>query len=128
MALTNVSKDHTTNILAKLSEQQIICNHTVSKLKTQSSNIAKLEILYKQMMFIKKEIHDVLNDINMCNILGEIPMKCKKYPGQNYYLYKKDDESLYLSRLSPQDYNFQHKDSYIGCYLLDNDYIWKKME
>ena len=60
MALSNLSKEHTTNILAKLSQDKILSNHTISKIKTQSSNMAKLEVLYKQMMNIKKEIDEVL--------------------------------------------------------------------
>ena len=128
MALSNLSKEHTTNILAKLSQDKILSNHTISKIKTQSSNMAKLEVLYKQMMNIKKEIDEVLKDIDICHLLDDVSMKCKKFPGQKYYLYKTDKDDMYFSRLSPSDYSYKHENSYVGCYLFDHDYIWKKME
>ena len=39
-----------------------------------------------------------------------------------------ENDKLFFSRLSEKDYNYKNKDLYLGCYLLDLDYSWKKIE
>ena len=128
MALTNVSKNVCSDLLKQLNEHKIVDNNQIVKLKSQSTNMAKLSVLYKQLMFVKKEIDEVLEDVQINSIINNVDMKCKKYANQKYYLYQSDFNNLYFSRLGPQDYNYQIKDMYLGCYLLDLDYTWKKIE
>lgn len=128
MALTNVSKEVCSDLLKQLNEHKIVDNNQIMKLKSQSTNMAKLSVLYKQLMFVKKEIDEVLEDVQINSIINNVDMKCKKYANQKYYLYQEDLDTLYFSRLGPQDYNYQPKDMYLGCYLLDLDYTWKKIE
>ena len=128
MALTNVSKEVCSDLLKQLNEHKIVDNNQIVKLKSQSTNMAKLSVLYKQLMFVKKEIDEVLEDVQINSIINNVDMKCKKYANQKYYLYQKDLDTLYFSRLGPQDHNYEPKDMYLGCYLLDLDYTWKKIE
>lgn len=127
MALSNVSKDHTLSLLEELSAGEIMENRLSTKIKTQHSSIAKLECLYKQLLFVKKEIENVLEEAHISANLNEVSMKCKKYPGQTYYLYKNNNQ-CYLSKLSPKDYNYTQKDTYLGAYKLKIDYTWEKLE
>ena len=46
MALTNLSKDHTNNLLLALNENIILSTQILTNKKGQHSTIAKLEILY----------------------------------------------------------------------------------
>ena len=57
------------------------------KVKTQHANMAKLSVLYKQLMFVKKEIEEVVEDIRINSIINEVEIKCKKYANQKYFLY-----------------------------------------
>lgn len=129
MALSNISREVCQDLLEKLNVNQIVDSNDLVKVKTQHANMAKLSVLYKQLMFVKKEIEEVVEDIRINSIINDVEIKCKKYANQKYFLYKKlEDDNLYFSRLSPRDYNYEPKDMYLGTYLLDMDYTWKKLE
>ena len=95
MALSNVSREVCQDLLEKLNVNQIvdIISNDLVKVKTQHANMAKLSVLYKQLMFVKKEIEEVVEDIRVNSIINEVEQiafpKCKKYANQKYFLYKK---------------------------------------
>ena len=60
MALTNLSKEHINNLLVALNENNILSNQILTNKKGQHATIAKLEILYRQMEFLKSEITRVM--------------------------------------------------------------------
>jgi hypothetical protein len=124
MALSNISKNHL-NELIKSENNQIISNHNhLSILKGNSSSLAKMTILIRQLNFIKDEMNSVLEEANLNNILNNIETRFKKYPGNTYHLYKKNtDDSLYLSLLSPNEFNPYN--NYLGSYTLKEDHIWE---
>ncbi len=129
MALSNVSKDVCEVLLKKLNENEIISNNELSNVKGQHANIAKLSVLYDQLKYVQKQIQEVIEDVNINAIINNVEMKCKKFVNQKYYLYRDlENDKLFFSRLSEKDYNYKNKDLYLGCYLLDLDYSWKKIE
>ena len=117
MTLSNISKNHL-NELIKSENSEIIGNHNyLSILKGNSSSLAKMTILIKQLNFIKEEMNNVLEEANLNKILNSIETRFKKYPGNTYHLYKKHtDDTFYLSLLSPKEFNTH--DNYSGSYTL----------
>ena len=63
MALSNISREVCQDLLEKLNVNQIVDSNDLVKVKTQHANMAKLSVLYKQLMFVKKEIEEVVEDI-----------------------------------------------------------------
>ena len=123
MAISNISKEHL-NQLIQAENKQIIENHNYNViLKGNSSSLAKMEILLKQLNYIKSEINQVLEEANLNNILNNIDTRFKKYPGNTYHLYKKESRK-YLSLLSPYE-NTNNKDEYLGSFKLKQDYTWE---
>ena len=123
MALSNISKHHL-NELIKSENNQIISNHNhLSILKGNSSSLAKMTMLIRQLNFIKEEMSNVLEEANLNKILNNIETRFKKYPGNVYNLYKKTDDSMYLSLLSPEE--FSTKDFFMGSYRLKQDHTWE---
>ena len=87
MALSNISRQVCQDLLEKLNVNQIVDSNDLVKVKTQHANMAKLSVLYKQLMFVKKEIEEVVEDIRINSIINDVEIKCKKYANQKYFLY-----------------------------------------
>ena len=65
MALSNISSKHANNLLAELNTQELAITNNIKVIKSQHSTVAKLEILYRQMEFLKSEIQRVLDESSM---------------------------------------------------------------
>lgn len=125
MALSNISRDHASNLLETLNSQEIQLSSNIKNIKGQHATIAKLEMLYRQMEFVKKEIQQVLEESSITTLLNKATIKCKKCPNTIYHLYKKQDNNeYYLSILDPKQLQDLLKDTFIGSFLLKEDYTW----
>ena len=96
MALSNISSKHANNLLAELNTQELAITNNIKVIKSQHSTVAKLEILYRQMEFLKSEIQRVLDESSMTSLLNNATMKCVKCPNTTYHLYKKNQNQEYL--------------------------------
>jgi len=138
MALTNLSKEHTDNLLVSLNENNILSQQILSNKKGQHATIAKLEILYRQMEFLKCEINRVMEEGAITSLLNKAKIKCLKCPGTTYHLFQKcnnnnnnqkisnmeSDYEYYLSKLHPRELGDLCKDTYLGSFLLKDDFTW----
>jgi len=133
MALSNLSKDHTNNLLLALNENNILANQIITEKKGQHATIAKLEILYRQMEFLKSEINRVMDEGAITSLLNKAKIKCMKCPGTTYHLFQKkskndkiinETEMYYLSKLHPRELGDLTKDNYLGSFLLKDDFTW----
>ena len=125
MALSNISSKHANNLLAELNTQELAITNNIKVIKSQHSTVAKLEILYRQMEFLKSEIQRVLDESTMTSLLNNATMKCVKCPNTTYHLYKKNqNQEYYLSKLHPTELKDLLKDEFIGSFLLKDDYTW----
>tara|TARA_Y100000389_G_C17394334_1_gene481682 strand:+ start:492 stop:911 length:420 start_codon:yes stop_codon:yes gene_type:complete len=133
MALSNLSKDHTNNLLLALNENKILANQIITEKKGQHATIAKLEILYRQMEFLKTEINRVMEEGAITSLLNKANIKCMKCPGTTYHLFQKinkhneilnDKDTYYLSKLHPRELGDLTKDNYLGSFLLKDDFTW----
>lgn len=125
MALSNISSKHANNLLAELNTQELAITNNIKVIKSQHSTVAKLEILYRQMEFLKSEIQRVIDESSMSSLLNNATMKCVKCPNTTYHLYKKNhNQEYYLSKLHPIELKDLLKDEFIGSFLLKDDYTW----
>lgn len=69
----------------------------------------------------KFKIGKILNDSQIGFKINSLNVNFKLRLNVEYYLYK-NEKSEYLSLIGPTEWN--SKDTYIGCYKLNNNYIW----
>lgn len=88
----------------------------------------KLELILKQIKQLKEEAREIIKKAYEDIELHKVKCNFTKIPEQPIYLYKKEDGELYFSRLSPEDWNGNPPDEYIGTYALTIDRSFKKLD
>lgn len=137
MALSNIDKNHLVQLIeSKYNEVEKY--HQNENMILQATIQAKLDILFKQMDLLKKEIIEVASQADIYNQLNSAKCNFKKIPGNTYHLYHskgrqqllKDNYQMdlcYFSMLSPDDWNNQHPHHYLGSFQYNLDSSWTKM-
>ena len=120
MALSNLPKNHLVSLLSELNLSKIEDHNLVEKIQSDHSGYAKLDLIRKQMEFLKLEAKNIIENSIIIDKLHNIPCKFKKYPGNIYHLYKNNEE-YYLSKLSLSDWNNKPPHKYINSFLYDYD-------
>lgn len=87
-------------------------NNTVNKVNHQLG--AKFEEL-------KKEYENLIQQYEYNKLIYEAKFSFEPVIGKIYHLYKKDDESTFLSILNPQECHF----NYLKSFRLNADQIWE---
>ena len=90
--------------------------NVVESVRTNYSTYSKLELLSRQMMMLKKEAQNILENHQMNLDFSKISCTFKKVPGNYYYIYEK-----ILSILSPNDWSVCPGE-FITKLLYDYDY------
>ena len=122
MALTNCNKDVITNLFRMLNNNDVHSNKLVETVKTDSSTYAQLALISEQINFLKTQAANILEKHMLTNDANSAQCKCKKTPGNYYYLYRHNNE-LILSIVSPEDgINY---DTFLCKYYYDFDFIMK---
>ena len=85
---------------------------------------AKLKLIAEQMLQLKQQARQILEDTQKNNQLHRAQCQFQKIPGKTYHLYKKPDQQLYFSMLNPQEWGDNHADYYQGAYTLQADMSW----
>lgn len=120
MSISSVPK----NTLQKLFEPMIVSelskSQVLDKIKSDAVNYSKVNLLVEQMLFLKKQLEDTINEGLLNTNLHNVECKFKKKSGQVYHLYKKND-NYYFSMLSMDDWNHNPPHTYISSYLYDYD-------
>ena len=73
---------------------------------------------------LKKEYEELLLEMNWTKILYDSEYSFQPITGKNYYLYKKKNNSYFLSLIEPNQWN----KNFIGTFCLQNNGTWKKIE
>lgn len=122
MSLSNISKDHVNNLLESLHNN----NNLIETLKKNHVNYGKLKLISKQINLLKNEALEIIEDTKNQDKLLNLKTKFSLVSGNTYYLYKKYDETIYLSLISPAEWN--NKDKFEGTYYFDFDKQFIKIE
>lgn len=89
---------------------------------------ARLRLIADQILALKEQARTILEETHHNQLLHRAACQFRKIPGKTYHLYKKPDDSLYFSMLSPADWNNQPRDTFMGSYTLQADLSWKPAE
>ena len=73
---------------------------------------------------LKKSYQNLMEMYRYNVMLYEAKYSFEPILGETYHLYKKKDESLFLSLLNPNECRF----NYIGSFRLNSDKVWEKIE
>jgi hypothetical protein len=88
----------------------------------------KLEMLGRQIQALQVEARQILEETRRSQDLHRAECGFKKIPGRVYYLYRKENDTLWFSMLSPQDWGEKNPFPFIGSYRLENDMSWTEVD
>jgi len=88
----------------------------------------KLRVIAEQIKQLQKKAKEILEHAQHDQTLHRAKCNFKRKPGDIYHLYKKPDDSLYFSMLSPQEWGCSAPHSYEGSYRLEADMSWTAVD
>ena len=96
MALTNLDKENINRLLNMLHINDSNNNNYNNMLDVRSNyaSYSKLELIAKQIEFLKKEALEIINNHNLNEDLKNITCNFRKVPGTYYYIYEKNNEKI----------------------------------
>jgi hypothetical protein len=123
MSLSNLNKDVLNNLfnMIQLNEEK----YEVNEIKNDYSTYGKLDLLNKQMMFLKLEALNIIEQYKVNKNINNVKCKCKKVVNTFYYHYLINNEEI-LSLISNEEWSTY--DEFLGKYYYDYDYSFKKVE
>lgn len=128
MALSNINKD----TLERLFEMVNIRNNeskeynVLTNIRSNYATYSKLEIIAKQIDFLKNEALSILSNHDLNSNLKEIKCNFRKVPGTYYYVYENEKNEKILSLIGPDEWNNYHK--FVTKVYYDYDYQFYKVD
>lgn len=116
MSLSNISKDHLENLFLSLTSNNV---NSLENVKKNHVCYGQLKLIAKQMLALKNEALEIIEESNIQDQLQSINPPFKIVSGNHYYLYEKNDGQKYFSMISPEQWS--NKDKFWGKYLYDYD-------
>lgn len=101
MALSNMNNDTITRLFQMININNTSENELI-KIKANYATYSKLQLIAKQMLMLKKEAENVIENYNINIDLENIECNFKKVPGSYYYIYEKNNNKI-LSMISPEE-------------------------
>lgn len=81
----------------------------------------KLEVIRDQMRALQEQARVLLEEARQSSLLQRARCNFKKIPGKVYHLYRRPDDELYFSMLSPADWNGAPPHEYQASYKVEVD-------
>lgn len=82
---------------------------------------AKLDVIRKQILALQDEARAVLDEAAQAARLHRATCNFRKVPGRVYHLYRRAEDDLYFSMLSPAEWGGAPPHAFEGSYRLEND-------
>ena len=127
MALSNINKD----TLERLFEMVNIRNNetkeynALTNIRSNYATYSKLEMIAKQMDFLKNEALNILSNHDLNDNLKEVKCNFRKVPGTYYYVYLNEQNQKLLSLISPNEWSNSY--NFIEKVYYDYDYNFYKV-
>ena len=93
--------------------------------------VGKLRMLAEQIEALQEKAQEILADTRRNQQLHRVPCGVKKRVGEIYYLYRRSDETMIFSIVSPQEWGEQRGESglnFLGSYRLEADRSFTPVE
>ena len=121
--LVEGSKANCKDDLIELAQQIQQCDAAI-----QATASSKLRSILDQMRSLQKQAQDVLESAKRDADLHHAACNFKKIPGKIYYLYRRPNETTYMSMLSPEEWGSSCPHTFLYAYKLQFDYTWTPYE
>lgn len=79
---------------------------------------------YKEIV---KEMEDLKESFNMNKKMDNVQCGFVPNVGENYYLYERQDGSMFLSIISPKEWSKKNL-NFLGSYKVDSNNVWRKSD
>ncbi len=89
---------------------------------------AKLKVIAEQMKALQQEARSILESSARDQQLHRAQCQFKRQPGKIYHLYRRSEDALYFSMLSPEEWGGKPPHEFMGSYRLENDMSWTPVE
>jgi hypothetical protein len=107
------------DLAREISEADTMLNARVS---------AKLKVIADQIKALQHEARSILDEAGRDQELNHARCTFQRKPGKTYHLYKKADNTIYFSMLSPEDWQNKPPHEFAGSYRLENDMSWSPLD
>lgn len=87
----------------------------------------KLEVIRDQMRALQEEARRLLDEARISARLHRAHCSFRKIPGRVYHLYRRGEDDLYFSMLSPAEWGGSPPHAFEGSYRLEVDMSWTPM-
>jgi hypothetical protein len=84
----------------------------------------KLEVIAEQIRSLQAQAREILGRARVDADLHRAQCSFQKRAGHTYHLYRREDETSYLSLLSPAEWRRPTPHEYVGSYRLEADMSW----
>ena len=128
MSLSNIDPEHVNELMLATNQLDLDSSKVRQSIQRNSNNYGKLKMLARQLVFIKQEMQEIINDSMVSTELEKVSCKFKKIPGNTYYLYQKIEGDMFFSMLEPEIWNYSAKNIFLGRYKYDYDLSFQKSE
>ncbi|HEY8432439.1 MAG TPA: DUF2452 domain-containing protein [Sandaracinaceae bacterium] len=88
----------------------------------------KLEVIARQIRALQEEARALLARAKRDLDLHRAECSFVKRPGSIYHLYRRGEDRLYFSMLSPDDWGGTPPHPYVGSYRLESDSSWTPLD
>ena len=119
MALSNLNKETIDRLFNMLSINDNKNNEILNSIRSDYATYSKLELISKQLFFLKEEARQILENHEFNQELKSIECKFKKVPGNYYYCYYHNNRKI-ISLISNTECDIYEK--FICKLYYDYDY------
>ena len=117
MAVSNLDKDNLTRLFYMINVKPD--DNLLVNIKSNNTTYSKLQLISKQIEYLKYEANLVLKQHDLNIDLNSIQCNFRKSPGNYYYVYENNNQKI-LSMISPDEWNTFNK--FICKVYFDFDY------
>ena len=128
MSLSNIDPEHVNELMLATNQLDLDSSKVRQSIQRNSNNYGKLKMLARQLVFIKQEMQEIINDSMVSTELEKVSCKFKKIPGNTYYLYQKIEGDMFFSMLEPEIWNYSEKNIFLGRYKYDYDLTFQELD
>lgn len=128
MALTNIDKNTLTRLfkMVNVENSESINYNNLLNIRSNYASYSKLELIAKQIEFLKNEALNIINNHELNNDLSCLKCNFRKVPGTYYYVYLNANDEKILSLIGPHEWYNYHK--FITKVYYDYDYQFYKVD
>ena len=132
MALSNLDKNNLTRLfeMINVNDNNSLTQENINNIRSNYSTYSKLELIAKQIQFLKLEAENILqnHDLNndLTSDLSYLKYNFRKVPGTYYYVYENTNNEKLLSLIGPNEWSNYYK--FITKVYYDYDYQFYKVD